>query len=258
MPTLYKAQLVESETPFLKIWRRMYVGQRPNARQILDMLGFYQERGLAVPLPKKRLSTEEKLEFTAVITALTKAVVETQQMPAGVMASTLLRIANASPEQVDGLPAIIQWVLAAFYRRCNEAPGTYALDIWGTEQTEANYIRGEPTPENIARAAQTALVGLPRPRGRPPNVANFILAKELGPIFRRSGGTTTRQRQKVVREQEGVASYIEYPEGGPYYDWLNLIVPPFNEFLHKHGLEEVTVETIVRLGSRSPFGSTTV
>jgi hypothetical protein len=51
MPTLYAAQLIETETPWLEIWNRMYKGLLPYARQILVVLGYCVERDLEVSSP---------------------------------------------------------------------------------------------------------------------------------------------------------------------------------------------------------------
>ncbi len=249
MPTLYKAQLVESETPWVEIWKRFHADLLPFSRRLLHMMGFFEERDLAIPLADVPLSKEEELEFETLITPLTKAAVEAQWMPPGVMISTLLRIANNPPEQIDQLPGIIQWVLAAFYRRGDEVPGTFALDIWGTEQVKPNYIFGRPTPENTARAAQAAMEDLVRSPGRRPNAANFVLAEELAPIFRRSGKLTTRQRRDKRVYRENGDWVIEYIESGPYYDFVRLVVDPLNRFLSERSLPPVTVESIVGLSS---------
>jgi hypothetical protein len=247
MPTLYKAQLVEMETAWWEIWNRLHKDLLPVARQILDMLGFYAERDLEIPPADAPLSADEELDLTPVVSALTKAAVEGQRMPPGVAESTLRKIAQAPPELVDELPSSIQWDLARAYRRGEEKPGTYALDIWGNELTKTRYIRGAPTPENIARAAQTLLDEMERSPGRPRNVANLILAEDLAPVFRSSGNVAARQRRgkKTVYQAENGEWAIKYVEGGPFYDFLNLVVPPLNDFLRDHGLR-VTVESIVR------------
>jgi hypothetical protein len=246
MPTLYKAQMVETQTAWWEIWNRLHKDLLPVARQILDMLGFYKERGLEIPPADAALSADEELDLTPVVSALTKAAVESQLMPPGVVVSTLSKIAKDPPELVDELPGFIQWKLARAYRRGEEKPGTYALDIWGNELTETPFIRGAPTPENIARAAQSLLEEMERSPGRPRNVANFILAENLAPIFRSSGNVAARQRRKSVSQAENLEWEIEYVEGGPYYEFLNLVVAPLNDFLRDHELPPVTVESIVR------------
>src|SRR2546421_10780175 len=92
MPTRYAAQLVETETPWLEIWKRMYNALLPRARQILDHLGYYAERDLQVPVEGTRLTKEEDDEFTPTITALTSAAVESQQMAHGVLVATLEKL----------------------------------------------------------------------------------------------------------------------------------------------------------------------
>jgi hypothetical protein len=43
MPTLAKAQLTETETPWLEIWHRMYEYLCSNRAPILTILAFYVE-----------------------------------------------------------------------------------------------------------------------------------------------------------------------------------------------------------------------
>jgi hypothetical protein len=142
--------------------------------------------------------------------------------------------------------------LANNYRRGDERPGTFAMDIWGGEQARTPYIWGEPTPENMARAAERAGARLQRDRsrGRPPHPAHGILANHLGPIFRGSGLPIARHREKQVRRERGKELNVR-AEVGPVYDFLNLVLHPLQDFLREHRLPPVTVESIVRLAAKS-------
>jgi hypothetical protein len=222
----------------------MYQGLVLRARQILEMLGYYVERDLEVPAPDSPLTQEEEAELTPIAAALTIAAVEMQRMSVGVQIATLKKLATA-PSAVSDLPGGIQWQLAANHRRNEEKPGEFALDIWGSAQVRAPYIMGEPTPENVARAAEGALKRLEsaRVRGRPRNPAHEILAERLGPIFRASGRQIRRYRKKLPKPAKVKAIYFET---GPFHEFLELILPPLQGFLREQKLAPVSVETVVR------------
>ena len=253
MPTVYKAQMVETETPWVDIWNRMYEGL--SARRILHMLDCYSRNDIELPRPGTPLTQDEILELTPIVSALTMAAVESQRMAPGVQIATLRRIAKHPPQSTSELPGAIQWELARNHRRGEEAPGTFSMDIWGSDQTGAPYITGVPTPENLARAAEAAagrfLAG--RSAGRERNTANWILGEELGRTFRARGQAIKRSRKKLVREDKKGAANITYPEGGPFYDFLKLVLPPLSEFLEEHGLPPVTIESIVRYAASMYF-----
>jgi hypothetical protein len=172
-------------------------------------------------------------------------------MPVGVQIATLRKVAKGPPQSVDDLPANIQWVMSHAYKRDEEKAGTFALDIWGTDNMQSTYmdgepyIRGEPTSENTARAAAAAATWIEAHRspGRPQNKAVPVLAKRLGPIFRASGKSIHRHRQKAPRNGE---SPIYYVERGPFYDFLELVLPPLDAFLKEYKLPKVCIDTVVR------------
>jgi hypothetical protein len=250
MPTHYKAQLFETQLPWVRIYGRMHVGLRPNAHEILKGLRFYEERDLPAPPAERRLSVEAKLEFERVVAALTKAACASQSIALGTIKATLSRIAKSPPARADWwLPWNIEEVLANYYRRGDEAPGTFSLDILGDKNVASNYIRVEPTPENVVRAAKLALLFLVQLPGRPENAANTIVARELTPIFRQSGEVTRRRHKDDFRVKAG-KGYFVYSERGAYYDWLRLVLPPLNAFLRERLLPPANVQSIVRLGDR--------
>jgi hypothetical protein len=255
MPRYYKPQLVEFEVPWLDIWELMEAGLRPHARRILDMLGFYVERDLRIPSARIPLDADEESEFNFILLKLTEAAIENQGISPAVWAATLKKLVESPTVRVDGLPGIIQWELARVYRRADERPGTYAMDIWGNETTEVwsdrkkstRIIRGDPIPGNVARAAQMLLDRLTVASGRPYNRANELLAEAFGPIFRRSGQPTARKRKATHLIKINQHFYYSYAEDGPYYEFLRLVVSPLNAFLVERGFQVVTVESIVRL-----------
>ena len=190
MPRYYKPQLVEFEMPWLDIRELMDAGLRPDARRILDMTGFYVERDLRIPSASTPLDADEELEFDFILSTLTEAAVENQVISSAVWAATLKKLVASPPAAVDELPGIIQWELARVYRRADERPGTYAMDILGNETTEVwsdrkktkRIIIGDPTLENVARAAQMLLDRITGASGRPYNRGNEVLAEAFRPI----------------------------------------------------------------------------
>ena len=143
MPTHYKAQLFETAMPWLQVWDWMYVRLKPAAGSILSKLEFYSERDLE-PLPDNfPLTADEKAALEPIVTALTVAAMASQAMKSGSLVATLTKIAKA-PELFykHELPAPVQWELAQDIQRADEAPGTFSMDIWGTENTGVSYIFG--------------------------------------------------------------------------------------------------------------------
>jgi hypothetical protein len=118
----------------------------------------------------------------------------------------------------------------------------------GTEHTRTPYIFGAPTEDIVAAAADRALNRNQENRsaGRPEHPAQWELAARLGPIFRASGQPILRHREKVVRREHG-EEVQTYAEGGPFFDFLDLILTPLRKFLQERRLAPVTVESIVRL-----------
>jgi hypothetical protein len=104
-----------------------------------------------------------------------------------------------------------------------------------------------PSDLNIARAAVAAIgraQSTKKRGGRTPNPANRILADGLGEIFRRSGQRITRRRLPITRR--GKTAFIE---GGPFYDFLRLVLPPLQAYLRKRKFAPVTIDTIVRIAT---------
>jgi hypothetical protein len=97
---------------------------------------------------------------------------------------------------------------------------------------------------NIAKAAGAAIVSLPKTRkaGRKHNRADRILADRLGDIFRRSGQLVRRRREPLMRQGK-----LVYVEGGPVYDFFELVLKPLRAHLGEQQLAPVTTESIVRL-----------
>jgi hypothetical protein len=250
MPTSYKAQLIEPETPMPEIWDRMFDGLVPNARAILDFLGYYVERDLRLPGAESELTEEEKEELSAIARALTEAAVKSVLMKDGVLVATLGKVAKNPTLFFDShLPAAVRWEIANDYQRGDEQPGTFCMDIWGDEQTVCAYSLEKPTEANIKKAAEAACCRIQKLRtsGRPDHQANRTIADRLGMIFRSSGQSIVRRRQstgKMVREK------AIFAETGPFYDFLELVLPPLSLYLREQRLPPVTIASIVRLATK--------
>jgi hypothetical protein len=247
MPTLLKAQLTESESPWLETWDRMYRGLCLNRGPILTALGFYAEHDLLVPgidLVGNPTQAEEA-ELRPIATALTIAAAASELMSSGTLIATLKKVSKSPSLFFSGqLPAAVEWEIACNYQRSDEKPATNWRDVWGDQPALFEGQVEVPTELNIARAAKSAICRVQnvRRRGRPYNPANRILADLLGDIFRRGGRLILRHREKDVRHDKLVSV-----ENGPFYSFLDLVLPPLKPHLRERGLAPVTVDTIVRL-----------
>jgi hypothetical protein len=134
--------------------------------------------------------------------------------------------------------------IARAYQRGDERSGTHWRDVWGDQLAAFPGQIEQPTDLNITKAARTALVSLQEKRkaGRKYNRADQILADQLGEIIRRSGQPVRRRRQPVMRQDK-----LVYAEGGPVYEFLDLVLKPLRAYLREHRLAPVTTNTIVRL-----------
>ncbi|MDH2343450.1 hypothetical protein [Bradyrhizobium sp. SSUT77] len=244
MPTYHKAQLDEMSMPFVEVWDLMRKGLEPVVRRVLTKLKFYKERDLE-PVPAEvPLSDEEEAELRPVVSALTVAAVLSEEMKLGPLVSTLARVRKRPGLFRQGaLPAAVLWELAQDYQRDWEPPGTFSMDIWGSEQTAVPYIRVAPNDEAVAAAAARGLERNQKTRspGRPDHPAHQELAKRLAVVFGKSELGFARCLL-VVDCKDGV----RYAEGGAFFDFLKLVLPPLRDFLSERRLPPVTTESIVR------------
>jgi hypothetical protein len=245
MPTLYKAELTEPEPPMKEMVDRMSKETEANARAILDALGYYAERDLKIPPKERKLTEEEKIELDPIVNALIDAAVASVLMKDGVLISTLKKVAkNPSLFFTGELPAAVQWQMAISYQRDDEKLGTFAMDIWGSEQTICAYPLERPTEANIKKSAEAAIdrVEKQQTSGRPRNRANQIIAHRLGIIFRSNGHSIVRRWQYDMR-----CKRLVQVGAGPFYEFLELVLPPLNLYLREQGRPPVTIESVVRL-----------
>jgi hypothetical protein len=242
--------LIEPETPMLEIWDRMFEGLIPNARAILDSLEYYAERDLQIPSQESELTEEEKEELNPIAKGLMEAAIVSVRMKDGVIASTLNKVAKAPSLFFDNqLPAAVRWEIATNYQRGDEQPGTYSMDIWGDDQTRCMYSLQAPTEANIKKAAEAARRRIEelQTSGRPYNQANRIIADRLGKIFRSSGHLIVRRRESTGKMFD---EKVIYAEKGPFYDFLELVLPPLRLYLSEQRLPPVTIESIARFATK--------
>jgi hypothetical protein len=213
MTKQYKPEFTETATPMLEIWTACTKRRYPMPRKS-SICSASSEPGTA-------LTKEEEQELAPVVSTLMIAGVESQQMSAGVLVATLHELAQSPPLSSAGeLPAAVQWELANDYQRDEEMPGTFAMDIWGTNKRSSLNIRG-----SLSQGTSPA----------PPNI--------LRPEYRRIAQLGDRGKEIVV-----------YRETGPFHEFLELVLDPLKDFLREPRLPPMTVESIVRIALDAPRG----
>jgi hypothetical protein len=248
MPTLARALLTEPECPWAEPFDQMYLELCRNRGPILTARGFYAEHDLPAPQVNSDAipTADEETELRQIASALTVAAATSAAMPDAQLIATLSKVSNnPSLFLARELPAPVEWAIACEYQRTDEPRGTHWRDVWGDQVATFPGEVEEPAEANIAKAAAAALAGIQKTRkaGRPYNQANQILAKRLSEIFRGSGQPIRRRNVPVMRHGEAV--YVE--GGGPFYDFLELVLKPLQQYLRQRQLAPVTVATIVRL-----------
>jgi hypothetical protein len=247
MPTLSKPRLIESESPWGLPSDRMYEELCLNGGQILTEVGFYADHDLASPGADSadNVTKDEEAVLRSIASGLTVALAASEAMPTGVLVATLEKVSKIPSLYFSGqLPAEVEWAIACDYQRSDEKPGTHWRDVWGDQLPGFEGEVEVPTEFNIVRGALSAIRSVQgtRKSGRPYNPANQILADRLGNIFRPSGQPIARHRQATMRHGK-----LVFIEAGPFYDFLNRVLPPLQRRLRERGLPPVTVDTIVRL-----------
>ena len=248
MPTLSKAQLVESESPWGAGFDLMYLELCGDRIPILTTIDFYAKHDLPPPPENSKaiLTKDEQEELRQIASALTVAAAASTTMPTAVLVASLLKVSKKpSLFFTRELPEPVEWAMACDYQRGDEQPGTHWRDVWGDQVARYPGEVEQPTEANIAKAARAALATIQESRkpGRTYNRADQILADRLGEIFRGSGQPIRRCNEPVMRHGESV--YVE--GGGPFYDFLELVLKPLQRYLRERRLAPVTVATIVRL-----------
>jgi hypothetical protein len=181
------------------------------------------------------------------VRALMDAAITSEKMPGRVLAATLKKITKNPELFFSGkLPVAAEWEIASDYRRGDENAGTYCMDVWGDEQTTCTYALKTPAKTEIANAAEAACrrIECLRSPGRPRNVANRIVAKRMGEVFRRSGQPIVRRLEPEMRDDG-----LVFVEAGPFCDFLDLVLSPLQRYLDERKLPLVTVESVVRFAT---------
>jgi len=227
----------------------MYSALEPKAVSILQPTGFYEKYDLEIPaaLGGRKLIGEEKSAIEAIATALTIAADCAHESPPGVVAAWLRKLATKPALfRNKDLPPEVHWEIVSNYRREFERPGTHIQDmLWGRRWVLFKAKARRPTDLNIGRAARLAEEILWQPRGRPRNHCNWILAEHLGRVFYSVGG-------RIVRRQialDKVGGGLRYIEDGPFYRFLKEVIDPLVQYLERHGLPSVSIDTIERMAS---------
>jgi hypothetical protein len=95
MPTLAKAQLIESESPWGAAFDQMYLELCLERAPILTALGFYAERDLSPPNNSEAIpTTDEAEELRQIASALTVAAAASATMPTAVLVATLEKVSK--------------------------------------------------------------------------------------------------------------------------------------------------------------------
>ena len=246
MPTLAKPQLTESRSAWGAASDEMYQKLCRNRVKILTALRFYEQRDLLPPDVNSSATKNEEEELLQIAGALAVAAEASGIMSTAVLVATLLKVSkNPSLFVKRELPAPVEWAIACDYQRGDEPPGTHWRDVWGDQVSRVPGEVEQPTEDNIKKAASAAVATIQETRtpGRTRNCADQILADRLGEIFRGSGQPIRRHRTPIMCD--GASVYVE--AGGPFYDWLDLVLEPLQRYLRARDLAPVTVATIVRL-----------
>jgi hypothetical protein len=246
MPTLAKPQLTESRSAWGAASDEMYQELCRDRVAILTALRFYAQRDLLPPDVNSSATKNEEEELLQIAGALAVAAEASGIMPTAVLVATLLKVSkNPSLFVKRELPAPVEWAIACDYQRGDEPTGTHWRDVGGHQVARFPGEVEQPTEASIAKAARAAIATIQESRkpGRTHNRADQVLADRLGQIFRGSGQPIRRSNEPVMRDDKAV--YVE--GGGPFYDFLELVLKPLQRYLRERGLREVTVATIVRL-----------
>ena len=126
MPTLSKAQLIESESAWGAASDQMYLELCRDRRVILTAVGFYAKRDLPSPEEDSEgaPTADEEAELLPIAGALAAAAEASAVMPTAVLVATLQKVSRR-PGFFLGreLPAAVEWAMPCEYQRADEQPG---------------------------------------------------------------------------------------------------------------------------------------
>jgi hypothetical protein len=106
---------------------------------------------------------------------------------------------------------------ASNYQRREEKPGTFWSDIDRPDDDV-------PDPQRVSKAASVAIKKLSARRGQPRDVMLNFLGDKLLACYLRFNSTAGRH--SVAADGDRAQT-----EGGPFFDFLTLVVAPLNRFL---------------------------
>lgn len=222
-----------------------YMELEEQAVPILRAAGFYEVQDVEPPVAAdQKLGGDEKEALERVVTALTIVANCSDRTDRGVISAwlkavgrrpTLFRSKSLPPEALEAI--------AAHYRRDAEPPGIFLQDILGRRRIRFPEKKRRPGTRRIARAARAAAGALPRRRGRPQKIGNWLAAEYLSSAYRSIGG------RKVLRHQTttDLGSKVVVDDDGLFYRFLELVIGPLQRHLKAHGRPAVTIETIERI-----------
>jgi hypothetical protein len=248
VPTRYSVKAYSPAPSWPSTWETMYRELEPHAVEILLGSGFYETTDIEATdsVAGCELSKEESAAIARIATVLTIAADAAHETPPGIVALSLGQVAKKPVLfRSKQLPPEAHWAITSHYRRADEEPGMHLQDVWGRRRVRFEAKAQRATDRNIARAANLAASSLQRPRGRPRNIANELLAEYLADIFRFFGGRIVRRQVPIDLEGGGIL----YVEGGPFYQFLEKVIGPLQKHLKYHGLPSVTIETIERIAA---------
>jgi hypothetical protein len=252
MPTLSKPQL--TETP--SVWQRPSLDMQEavftTGEAVLGKLGFYHEHGRPEDFGgkfKEQVQKDGYQVLSEIAGALTLAASISQSISPPVLIATLGKV-RQQPDLIvrDDFPGAVLWLLAGYYQRAMENPGTYWPDIVGEAPANFKMPLERPSPENIGAAASRAIASLQKGRmpGRSRNSANKSLAEKLGEIFLRYNANITRHSRE---SSLGGGRYYQI-DGGPFLEFVEIVLEPLRTYLLANKFPMVSTSGVVREAMR--------
>ena len=243
MPKWYKPRLEEADSvwsdPSAEMARRLIADKEI----ILGNLRFYCEHDRPDDFDGKFAShvrAEEELVLAEIAGILTLAASVSATLSPGVLIATLRRV-SIEPTLIfrPKFPSEVACIVADFYQRNRETPGTFWPDIMGEKPASFPGGRRKPTSKQIKAAACSALISLRNGRtaGRPIGFAVVVLARKLGDLFRRYSPKITRH---------SLDSSPHQIDGGPFFEFAEAVLKPLQAYLRIAGLPPVSASTIAR------------
>lgn len=247
MPKHYKLALHRPMPTWSETWLGFYMELEHQAVPILRAAGFYEAQDVKAPVAaSQKLSGDEKEALERIATALTVVANCSFRTPRGIINAWLTAVSNRPTLFLSkNLPPEALEAIAAHYRRGSEPAGTFPQDILGQRRIRFAQKRRRPGIRSIAVAARAAASALPKRRGRPQNIGNWLAAEYLSPAYRSAGGRQILRHQTTI----DLGSKVVVHDDGLFYRFLEMVIGPLQKHLKAHGLSAVTIETIERIAT---------